>query len=180
LSVEVQPVGALQPLHLEERGELRDVRAEAIVANLSPDIGRRELQVVKAAFGLADSKLRLNDTPPAKGPGNALLIVQEYEHVTAVFTGFGERGVRAETVAARTVAAAQAFAASDAAADEHLADQLLLPLALAAAGSFTTVEPTGHTLTNIAVIEEFLSVRFATRRLRAGVWRIEVEQTGSD
>jgi RNA 3'-terminal phosphate cyclase (ATP) len=70
-------------------------------------------------------------------------------------------------------------AASCAAADEHLADQLLLPLALAAAGSFTTVEPTGHTLTN-TVIEEFLLVRFATRRLRAGVWRIEVEQTGSD
>lgn len=179
LCVEIEPARTLQPLHLDARGELRDLRAEAIVANLAPDIGRRELQAVKSALGLADSKLRLNDTPSARGPGNVLLIVQEYQQVTAVFTGFGERGVRAETVAARTVAAARAFAASDAAVDQHLADQLLLPLALAGGGSFTTGEPSGHTLTNSAVIEQFLPVRFTTQCIRAGVWRIGIERSVS-
>ena len=44
--------------------------------------------------------------------------------------------------------------------DEHLADQLLLPLALAGGGSFTTTKPSLHTWTNIAVIAAFGLPRF--------------------
>ena len=35
----------------------------------------------------------------------------------------------------------------------HLADQLLLPLAMAGAGSFRTAPPTPHTTTNMEIIE---------------------------
>ncbi|MBM4452800.1 MAG: hypothetical protein FJ024_10065, partial [Chloroflexi bacterium] len=45
--------------------------------------------------------------------------------------------------------------------DPHLADQLILPLALAAGPSaFTTSQITQHLLTNIWVVEQFLSVHF--------------------
>ena len=47
-----------------------------------------------------------------------------------------------------------------AAVDEHLADQLLLPLALAGGGSFTTMSLNMHAKTNMEVIRAFLPVRF--------------------
>jgi RNA 3'-terminal phosphate cyclase (ATP) len=43
----------------------------------------------------------------------------------------------------------------------HLADQLLVPMALAGGGSFRTLSPTAHTLTNAAVIHRFLDVSIA-------------------
>ena len=48
---------------------------------------------------------------------------------------------------------------------EHLADQLLIPLALAGGGSYTTVTPTPHTTTNIEVVKKFLPVEITTTQL---------------
>ena len=50
-----------------------------------------------------------------------------------------------------------------AAAGEHLTDQLLLPIALAGAGSFTAEKINMHARTNMTVISKFLPVRFETR-----------------
>jgi len=66
--------------------------------------------------------------------GNALLTV-EHEHITEVFTGFGEKGVAAESVAKRAVDEARNYLASEAVVGRHLADQILLPMALAGAAS---------------------------------------------
>ncbi len=54
------------------------------------------------------------------------------EHVTEVFTGFGELGVRAEAVARSAVDEARAYLAANVPVGQHLADQLLVPLALSA------------------------------------------------
>ena len=58
--------------------------------------------------------------------------------MTEVFTGFGEKGVSAEQVAKGAVERARIYLASPVAVGRHLADQLLLPLALAGGGEFTT------------------------------------------
>jgi RNA 3'-terminal phosphate cyclase (ATP) len=79
------------------------------------------------------------------------------EHVTEVFTGFGQVGVRAEAVAEQAVQEAQHYLAADVPVGPHLADQLLLPLALAGGGSFRTMPLTRHATTNIAVIGQFLA-----------------------
>jgi len=51
--------------------------------------------------------------------------------------------------------------ASGMAIDMHLADQLIIPMALAKGNSeFTTSRITRHLLTNTAVVERFLPVRF--------------------
>ncbi len=52
------------------------------------------------------------------------------------------------------------FISSNAAVGRHLADQLLLPMALAGSGGFTTMVPDDHVPTNISVIEKFLPVKF--------------------
>lgn len=51
---------------------------------------------------------------------------------------------------------------------EHLADQLILPLALAGEGAFTVARASAHLLTNIAVVERFLPVRFSCEATESG------------
>ena len=61
-----------------------------------------------------------------------------------VFTGFGEKGVSAETVAKGAVDRARIYLASNAAVGPYLTDQLLLPMTLAGRGEFTTLPVTKH------------------------------------
>jgi RNA 3'-terminal phosphate cyclase (ATP) len=95
--------------------------------------------------------------------------------VTEVFTGFGERGVRAETVADGVADEALAYLAAGAPVGPHLADQLLLPLALARGGSFRTLEPTRHTRTQLEILRLFLDVRVTLTPTAGGSWRVWVE-----
>jgi RNA 3'-terminal phosphate cyclase (ATP) len=56
----------------------------------------------------------------------------------------------------------------------YLADQLLVPLALAGRGSYRTVAPTPHTLTNADVIGRFLDVPIAFTRVDEDVTDVTV------
>jgi RNA 3'-terminal phosphate cyclase (ATP) len=69
----------------------------------------------------------------------------------------------AEKVASIAARDAREHLVSRAAAGEHLTDQLLLPLALAGAGSFTAEKINMHARTNMAVISQFLPVQFEIR-----------------
>ena len=161
----------LVPLELCQRGELRAMRAQAIVAAVPGNVARRELEVVARGFSGIDTEIR--ELPQREGPGNALLLEFEQQLVTELFTGFGQRGVSAETVADRVVNAARAWLASGAAAGEHLADQLVLPLALAGGGRFTTCAQSSHLATNVAVIERFLPVTALIEPAGAG-WEVSI------
>ena len=144
--VEIEPA-QLGSLTLMERGEVIARRARAVVANLPIEIAHRELAVI----GWPGEALLVS----SNGPGNVLTLEIECEHVTEVVTGFGQRGVRAETVASNALAEAQRYLDSGAAVGEHLADQLLLPMAVGGGGTFTTLEPSLHTTTNAEVIRMF-------------------------
>jgi RNA 3'-terminal phosphate cyclase (ATP) len=176
IRVRVSPCESLGELHLLERGALLGTGAEAVVARLPPTIAARELDVVKTQLGIPEPGLHVVADAQSDGPGNALLIWQQYQHVCEVFTGIGERGVRAEEVARRAVLQAQAYARSEAAVAEHLADQLLLPMALCGAGSFTTLEPSSHARTNMDVIRMFLPVRFRVEQRAGQRWLIAIER----
>jgi RNA 3'-terminal phosphate cyclase (ATP) len=81
----------------------------------------------------------------------------------------------AERVAEGAAAEAKSYLDSGAAIGEHLADQLLVPVALAGGGVYTTVAPSLHTTTNIEVIKKFLDVEIATRKLGETLYHIEVQ-----
>ena len=132
-----------------------------------PGLLRQYQVAVQAAARICDAdvadlvaQLLCHRLPAEVGPGNVLLLTLEHEHVTEVFAGFGEKMVRAETVAKQTLERARRYVASGAAVSECLADQLMLPMALAGAGSFTTDALSSHALTNAQVIARFLAVRF--------------------
>ena len=91
-----------------------------------------------------------------------MTITVEHEHITEVFTGFGEKGVSAESVAKRAVDAARSYLASEAVVGRHLADQILLPMALAGGGEFVTMPVTQHFESHVEIIGKFLSKRVVT------------------
>jgi RNA 3'-terminal phosphate cyclase (ATP) len=179
INVRIEPVarGALAPLELLTRREIRARRARALVVKLPPTVGERELTVVREQLGWNEEEgdeLRVETSTNAHSPGNVLTLEIESEHLTEVFTGIGERGVRAETIAERASDEAAAYLETGAPVGEHLADQLLIPLALAGGGSYTTGQPTLHTTTNIEVIRMFLDVEIKAGQAEADVWKIEV------
>lgn len=156
LRARVEPCTALVPLELLERGELRRLQVEALVAGVPSGVAWRELQRVKAQIAGVDTQIR--ELPSGEGPGNVLLIEVAHAELGELFVGFGEKGVSAETVADRAVGEVERYLQSGAAVGEHLADQLLLPMALAGGGVFTAAAVTDHLRSNAAVIEQFLAV----------------------
>jgi len=146
----------LGPLELEERGEVKFRRALAQSAGLPPAVADRELRVAKDRLGLSKDSLVRKDWDESFGPGNAFSVHLGFQNVTAVFTGFGERGIRAEEVAEQAIGPSLRYVETKAAVDERLCDQLLLPMAIGRGGVFTTSEPTSHTTTQVETLKMFL------------------------
>jgi RNA 3'-terminal phosphate cyclase (ATP) len=171
----IEPVPRLEPLRLESRGAIRNVRAEILLARLPEHVAAREAQTLAAELGLERSAIAIRTVTDSAGPGNVVTVLVEAEHVTEAFVGFGRRGIPAERVARAVAEEARRYLAADVPVGLHLADQLLLPLALAGAGSFVTLPPSAHTLTNGRVIEQALPLRVICAPAGAPErWRIEV------
>lgn len=174
LHVQIGGAGRLAPLVLVDRGEIRRRLSRAAVSNLPDHIGRRELATVAAQLDWPEECLELRRYQGSHGPGNIVTIEIESEHVTEVFTGFGRRGVRAETVAGEAIAEAMRYLDAAVPVGEHLADQLLLPLALAGGGEYVTLPPSLHVTTNIEIIRQFLDVPIAIEEVGERGYRIRV------
>lgn len=165
IEVDIDPA-PLRPIACLERGALLSVQATAIVAGIPFEIAERELR--SAQKSLADwpaEAFAPRQLPADHGPGNALLIEARFEHVTEVVSGFGKLGVPAERLATTAARRMAGYLASEAFAGPYLQDQLLLPIALARGGQFTTVKLSEHSNTAAALIERFTGSRF---RVSAG------------
>ena len=163
IRAQVRPCAQLQTLDLIERGNRINGYAESFFAGLPASIAQRELDCAGRAMGWNDGQLLMRGLPDDQGPGNALVLTLEHEHVTEVFCALGEKSITAEAVAKRAVKEAREYIASGAAVGEHLADQIMLPMALAGGGRFTTNSVSLHARTNAEVIAKFLPVRVEFR-----------------
>jgi len=155
--VRVTPVARLAPLHMPERSPVSRLYAEAIFNGLGDDIPQRMLDAAGERLGLApeDRLLRKVKSP---GGGGALAITAQMETHAEVATAFARKGVAAEGVAKEAATQMRRFLDRPGSVGRYLADQLLLPMALAGGGSFTTRRPTPHTMTNIQTIRAFLDI----------------------
>lgn len=170
----IEPTQRLGQLDLLERGSILQQRARAVLSQLPDEIGRRELEAVRAVLGWGAEHVAIETVARPVGPGNVVLLELEAEQVTAVFSGIGERGRSAEDVARGAAGQARAWLESGAPVDEYLADQLLVPMALAGGGSFRTVKPSLHSVTNAAVIERFLPIQVRFEPEAEDVWRVRI------
>jgi RNA 3'-terminal phosphate cyclase (ATP) len=167
-SAVIEPCRSWSALHLRERGGSLSGTAHSLIASVPATVAKRELAWVGQALNWGEQQLKILQLPHNQGPGNVLLIALEHEHVAELFAGFGARGVSAEAVAKGVVREVKDYLASGAAVGSCLADQLLLPMALAGAGSFTASRLSQHCITNAQIIGKFLPVSIATERCDTG------------
>lgn len=178
---DIAPTQDLQVFDLLERGTLQQAWAECLAPALPGHVAERELATVQTSLGWSAAQIRKSPQRANEGPGNALVLTLQYQHVTEVVTSFGEKTVSAEQVAKKAVGQVRRYQKSEAPVGEHLADQLMLPMALAVvaqqrklvragapAGAqtetgtvrarYACTEVSEHSRTNLAVIERFLPV----------------------
>jgi RNA 3'-terminal phosphate cyclase (ATP) len=170
----IEPCKKLMPIELVDPGEIQRVDVTATVAGLASQIAERELAVVLGELELSADRGRIRELPPAYGPGNTLNVDVVSAALTEVFTGFGEKGIRAEDVAVQVARQVRAYLRSGAPVGPHLADQLLMWLALAGGGRFRTTAPTAHTTTHAEVIHAFLDVRVLVEHIEDELWEVVV------
>lgn len=94
---------------------------------------------------------------PSVSAGSGILVVGKYEHSLLGGDAIGELGKKAEAVGKE--AAKKLISEIDGAIDRHAAD-MLLPYMAFCGGTFATSAITHHIVTNCAVIEKFLPVKF--------------------
>jgi RNA 3'-terminal phosphate cyclase (ATP) len=170
----VTPAARLTAIKLNERGVRKGGYAEAYISGIPMHVASRELEIVGKMLNWTADNLRIRGLSGEFGPGNALTITVEHEHITEVFTGFGEKGVSAESVAKRAVDAARSYLASEAVVGRHLADQILLPMALAGGGEFLTMPVTQHFESHVEIIGKFLKRKVVTES-RGELVRVRLE-----
>jgi RNA 3'-terminal phosphate cyclase (ATP) len=158
----------LKPLVLHERGARVTQFAESYVAGLPIDLAQRELAAIGRHLHWSSEQLHVRSLPANASKGNAITITLAYQHVTEVFTAFGEPGVRAETVAQAVAQEAEHYLARSAPVGAYLADQLLLPFALCGNASFVATTLSDHFRSNAAVIEQFTGRQVITEPFADG------------
>jgi len=172
--VGITPCPKLESMTLLERGELLSYHGRAAVASLPRSIADREIQILAQHLKWDRQHLRSETISNAEGPGNVILVELHSANVSEVITGFGERGVSAETVAERVAAETLEYLTAEIPVGIHLADQLLLPLALAGGGAFRSLRPSSHAHTQAEVIHTFLGIETKMSQVTDKAWHIEV------
>jgi len=173
--IDIKPVAELQVRAILERGPETTVRAKIFHANLPLHIAEREQETLAKLLKLSMDDIEVEECSNSQGPGNVVLVEVESSAVTEIFTGFGQRGVRAEAVAQRAANDAMRYLAAKVPIGPHLADQLIIPWVMALGGSFKTMAPSQHTRTNIAVAENFFDWSFTTKHLDDDTWFIATD-----
>lgn len=176
-TLRIAPCGGLLPVRLLRPGRLQRLTLILALAGLPMQIIDREEARVRTCLREHGYDFDRIFTPvPSPGQGNALFLKGEYEESLAGFSALGQKGKPAEEVAGELCRSWLAFEKSGGAVDRHLADQLLPYLALAGGESqLVSEEITSHLRTNMAIIEQFLPVRF---RLDPATRLVEVAGAG--
>ena len=172
--VEIDPVPELRGFELHERGRPTGRIAVAKVADLPMHIAERQVKRLQKRLGWPDKQFAVESLEGSRSPGSILLVKLGFEHITEVLVGFGEFGLRAERIAEATAKEAQRYLKSPAPVGEYLADQLLLPLALAGHGGFSTRGLSPHARTQLEIIPKFLDVELQIDETEHRTVRVEV------
>lgn len=163
IEVEIDPA-PLRRIECLDRGQPVSHAGTVLLASLDGDIARRiRKAALKNVPDWADDAITVRELPADQGPGVALLLEAGFEHVTEVVSGFGKLGLSAEKIGATAGKRMAGYEASGAFCGPYLQDQLLLPMAIAGGGAFTSVKISDHTRTAARLIELFTG-----RRIRFG------------
>jgi len=156
--VTVEPSRELTQLTITERGEVLEQEMRAVVAHLSDTIGENEIKSARRRLQWGEATATVDRADHAVCAGNIILLRVKCEHTTEVTAGFGRFGTAARKVGDEAAREMDHFLKSGSAVGRRLADQIMLPLALAGGGRFTTQPLSKHAQTQIDTIRNFLPV----------------------
>lgn len=174
LNAAILPVREWRKLELIERGDAMETFGRVLHAHLPGDIAKREISMASRILGWSEEQIDLRYANDSVGPGNAILLGARFANVCEISSGIAQHGKSAEAVATGAAKALHRYLVTTAPVGEHLADQLLLPMALAGGGVFHTLTISDHTRTNMALIEQFLPVKFSVEEVRPYVKAVRV------
>lgn len=174
LKAEIWPIKKWKKLKLTERGEPVETFGRVLHAHLSGEIAKREIVTASKILEWPENHIDFRYANDSTGPGNAILLGARFAKVCEISTGIAQLGKSAEAVATGAAKGLRSYLASPAPVGVHLADQLLLPMALSGSGVIHTLAITDHTRTNMALIEQFLPVKFSVEDARAGEKAVRV------
>lgn len=172
--VAIEPAPALAGFELLERGEITCRRARILHAHLADHVARRECDLLKAQTGWDETCFVIEPAAGSRGPGNVVLIEIDAEHVTEVFTGFGEVKRSAEAVATHALQRYQRWLKAGVPVGVYLADQILLLMALAGRGRYVTQPLSRHATTHVELIRRFAEIDVRASECAPGQWLVEV------
>lgn len=176
IEISIEPAPLMQ-VECVERGALLERSAAALFTGLPFDVADRELATARDQLpDWPAEAFAVRQLPEDRGPGNVLMLEARFEHATEIVSGFGQLGVPAERLAKKAAGRMAGYLALDAFAGPYLQDQLLLPMALAGGGRFTSVKPSQHTLTAGAIIRRFLDIETSCTLRADGVHLVELHR----
>lgn len=156
IEIDIDP-SPLRRIECIARGKLEAKAGMVVFASLGANKipTRIRKAALKALPEWDEDMIAIRDLPADQGPGVALTLEAAYEHVTEVVSGFGKLGLSAERIGQTAGKRMAGYQASGAFAGPYLQDQLLLPMAIAGGGSFTSVKISQHTRTAAEIIGLF-------------------------
>lgn len=146
-------------LNLSHPAKWQGPEAQILLAGLEAHIAERERDELIARLGIDQNQVEIKFLPSDQGPGNVIILKYFSENRVTLFTGYGEKGKRAERVAQELAREGKNFSRSQAQLDPYLADQVLIYLAMGAGGEFSTSYLSSHFHTNLKIISEFLKIK---------------------
>ncbi len=183
----IEPVEKLQALNLIEPGKVVRIVGVAHCVRLPAHIATRmahaaSMELVKAGHAKVD--IKAESYPPTRdphlGPGTGITLWAETEKSAILgASSLGELGKPAERVGREAAESLIKQLQTGCAVDRYLTDQLIPYMALAEGRSeISSAELTSHALTNIALVEQILGVRFEIEGQQEQAGRIMVNGMG--
>ena len=164
ITARVEPKTRIQAIRVVQRGEFRDVSGISVAMNLSLTVAERQKRAAEKMLAAEGFRPEIEAAevpapPGVKSPGSFILLHPAVPGGAAGFSALGEKGKPAEEVGGEAAGKLVAYARGRGAFDPQLADQIVLYAALVPGTSeFTVTEITGHLLTNVWVLKQFLPV----------------------
>jgi RNA 3'-terminal phosphate cyclase (ATP) len=170
LIAEISPLRTLQPIALPAIAgdHAPSLQARVISSRLPEHVATRELRLATEALDLPAASAEVVKVKKSLSPANVFFLHAERGGICETITSFGERGLPAERVVEQALAEMKRYLSYPVRVGEYLADQLIIPLALAGGGSFSTMPLSLHCQTNIALVQKLMSVSIATNKAAHG------------
>jgi len=183
----IEPMPKLTALNLTDPGRIASIKGISHCVRLPGHIAARQAHAAKLVLlkaGYANVKIKTETyelaRDPHLGPGTGITLWAETERGAILgASSLGRPGKPAEQVGREAAESLLNQLGAGKALDRYLTDQLIPYMALAEGTSeVTSAELTSHALTNIALVEQILGVKFEVDGQEGRPGRIRVDGLG--